>query len=242
MDDIDAADLLARCRREVGVRRTWRKIAIVIGVAVAILGLWMLVSVQDDHGWAPAAIVAVNGLTWLIAWVLTKRSSAIRQIERLDDPAAIGLLLDVVALGSNRTGIDDDVVNASRITLIRLLNKDASSGLDALEPRQRASACKMLKEADNPRFAEGLLMLLQRVGGEESVPTLSRFAEGKAKCTDQKTREVAEEALQSVKARLERESEAATLLRATDSAVEPALLRPAANAEATETVNLLRPM
>jgi hypothetical protein len=65
---------------------------------------------KDRSLWIVLAVNGTNLAIWALSSLLAHRSVAVRYIERLDLPEAIGLLLDVIALGSNQSGLDDAVV------------------------------------------------------------------------------------------------------------------------------------
>jgi hypothetical protein len=125
---------------------------------------------------------------------------------------------------------------------MRLLTKETVERLTELEPRQRSSACRLLKSADESRFARQLVLLVEPIGDEESIQMLERLAAGKAKCIEPYVCTAADVALTVVRARIEKAKEEASLLRPSELGnMESGLLRPVMSTRNTGEAVLLRP-
>ena len=225
---------------------------LVIGVATGQIGPWL----TSHPGWFLAYYMVYIVSALQVSGLFSRRSTrkAAAGAVELSDKTSVGALVEVLKFEDRRT------FTLTRAALIRLLPQLQASDADLLTTRQRAALCRILNfSADNALFMDvndlvfrhhnaqadlqvAILKAFEQTGEADCLPVVKRLAgRGGRSAVKKRVQNAANECLPYLRARVEKERNPQTLLRAS-SAETPAelLLRPAQEHD-TSTEQLLRP-
>ncbi|MEP6754661.1 MAG: hypothetical protein ABJA67_04095 [Chthonomonadales bacterium] len=250
-NEITREEAIANLKAAREKRLRWAKITLrVIGVYVAIVAVFLLIyiyrSITTGH-WGRFDSPWINLISFIsvIAGVTGVRSieqkETAKALAELGDIESVGVIIEAWKLnaGNNEDQAFNKLLAASLTNLLPQLN---SNNRDLVEPHQFEILYQILQKRLY-KMPKPIILCLNEIGGEDAIKPLEKFIATKEDSpVANGNRELAREALASVKARVEKQREANTLLRpssANDVAADR-YLRPADFTE-SDSATLLRP-
>ncbi|MEP6754660.1 MAG: hypothetical protein ABJA67_04090 [Chthonomonadales bacterium] len=248
--EITREEAIANLKKASEKKRRRKKIrGIIIGVYVGIILILLLVYLYksittgdwshfNDKWFHFFNFFNVLSATGAMSFEQKQTAKALAELGDLD---TVGVLIEAWNSDARKS---EDVERNTLLeqALEKLLPQLNESNKNLLEPHQRESLFEILRH--NPvRLTRLIIACLKEIGGEDAIKPLEKFANRDPDTrVDKAVCEIAKEALIVIKARVEKQREANTLLRpssANDVAADR-YLRPADFTE-TDSDNLLRP-
>lgn len=235
----EVEDLLARLGAEAKKRRTHRRIKVwIVGGYIAVVLISLIVRLVTEAKFS--LHMPFIQMWWLLGGLgaaskLQKES--VRKLAKMPDIRGIGYFVDALGFA------DKDVTREAAEALLILLPQLKASDAHLLNDEQRSILYKQIRGKDT-KLILAILKALEQVGDEKAVPFVQERIDRKHSSGDVlRIQTAAQECMPALKARVEQERAAHTLLRATtaNESDSDVLLRPAAGAGADSTI-LLQPV
>jgi hypothetical protein len=216
-------------------KRRVRRIA--LGVYVSFILIMLVIKLATHaRGWN----VPFINMFWIFGGLGAAsqlQKEGVRKLAKEPDKRAVGHFVEALDFG------DKDVAKEAAEALIVILPQLRESDSHLLNDEQRSILYKQIRGGDT-KLILAILKALDQIGDEKALVFVEERASGANRRGDvRQIQEAAEACLPVLRARVEQERAAHTLLRATE-AVEPdsaVLLRPAGGAGEPST-DLLRPV
>lgn len=234
----EVEELLARLAREAERRRRKRNIlkAVWAGYVALVVGLLAIQVFTHSKG-VHIPFINLFFLFGGIGAASKLQKESVRKLAKNPDVRGVGYFVDAL------TFKDKDVAKEANEALVGLLPQLKASDAHLLNDEQRSILYKQIRGKDT-KLILAILKALEQVGDEKAVPFVQERIDRKHSSGDVlRIQTAAQECMPALKARVEQERAAHTLLRATtaNESDSDVLLRPAAGAGADSTI-LLQPV